>query len=272
MRDASVGFQCPECVREGARSTRSGRLPYGGMVRRNPRLGTFGLIAANVVVWLLLLATGGDNGRLTNALSLLPGGVCDNASRTGYYPDATHAVCTGTRFHWVDGVATGAWWQPVTSMFAHVEVLHIGFNMVALFFLGIMLEQILGLSRFLTVYLVSGLWGSAAVMLFADPQSQTLGASGAIFGLMGALVVVAIRLHGNLQSVLMWIGLNLVFTFTAGGISWEGHVGGLVGGLIAGAVIVYAPRTRRAPVQWAGLVALGVVAVLVIGLRAAALG
>ena len=126
-------------------------------------------------------------------------------------------------------------------MFTHVEPLHIGFNMLALYFLGPMLENVLGRARFLAVYLVSGLAGSAAVMLFSDPHIQTLGASGAIFGLMGALAVVALKVRGQVQTVLIWIALNLVFTFTASGISWQGHIGGLVGGVVLGAAMVYAP-------------------------------
>ena len=104
-----------------------------------------------------------------------------------------------------------------------------------------MLETVLGRARFLAVYLVSGLVGSATVMVFSDPHSQTLGASGAIFGLMGALVVVALKVGGQVQTVCVWIGLNLVFTFTVSGISWQGHVGGLVGGVVLGAAMVYAP-------------------------------
>ena len=96
-------------------------------------------------------------------------------------------------------------------------------------------------------------------MVLGNPHSQTLGASGAIFGLMGALVVLALKVGGQIQTVLVWIGLNLVFTFTISGISWQGHVGGLVGGVVLGAVIVYAPRERRSLVQWSATAAVLVV-------------
>ncbi len=142
----------------------------------------------------------------------------------------------------VRGVADGAWWQLMTSAFTHEEVLHIGFNMLALYFLGPMLESVLGRWRFLALYLVSALAGSAAVMLWSLPYIQTLGASGAVFGLMGALAVVALKVQGQLQTVLVWIGLNLAFTFTVSGISWQGHIGGLVGGAVIGAAMVFAPR------------------------------
>jgi membrane associated rhomboid family serine protease len=168
-------------------------------------------------------------------LALLP----DSASRQ--LPDGSIAL--------VRGVDDGAWWQLVTSMFTHVEPLHLGFNMLALYFLGPVLENVLGRARFLALYLVSGLAGSAAVMLLSEPHGQTVGASGAIFGLMGALAVVALKVRGQVQTVLMWIGLNLVFTFTVSGISWQGHLGGLVGGALIGAAMVLAPRQRRTLVQ-----------------------
>ncbi len=162
----------------------------------------------------------------------------------------------------VKGVSDGAWWQVLTSVFTHEQVLHIGFNMLALFFLGPMLEQVLGRARFLALYLVSGIAGSAAVMLFSDPHTQSLGASGAIFGLMGALAVVALKVRGQVQTILVWIGLNLVFTFSVSGISWQAHIGGLVTGVLLGAAMVYAPRRTRGLVQWS---ATGAVLVLVTG-------
>ncbi len=235
MRSASVGFHCPDCVKEGARTTRQARTPYGGKRVGDPRLTTFVLIGINVAVWLLVVATGGRSSRLVDYLALLP--------------DSAFSVVDG-RLVEVRGVDDGAWWQLVTSMFTHVEPLHIGFNMLALYFLGPMLENVLGRARFLAVYLASGLAGSAAVMLLSDPRGQTLGASGAIFGLMGALVVIALKVGGQVQQVLFWIGLNLVFTFTVSGISWQGHIGGLVGGAIVGAGMVYAPRSHRSLVQW----------------------
>ncbi len=200
MRSASVGFQCPDCVKEGAKSTRQARTPYGGQRVGDPRLTTFVLIGINAAVWLLIVATGGRASTLVDKLALLP------ASSVRRLPDGSVTL--------VRGVDDGAWWQLVTSMFTHVEPLHIGFNMLALYFLGPMLETVLGRARFLAVYLVSGLVGSATVMVFSNPHVQTLGASGAIFGLMGALVVLALKVGGQVQTVLMWIGLNLVFTFT----------------------------------------------------------
>jgi membrane associated rhomboid family serine protease len=258
MNSASVGFQCPSCVKEGSRTTRQARTPYGGTRVADPRITTFVLIGLNVAVWVLVQATGNRTSTLLDKLSLLPASALYRAS------DGSIVQVTG--------VSDGAWWQIITSVFTHQQVLHIGFNMVALYFLGPMLEQVLGRTRFLALYLVSGIAGSAAIMLFADPHSQSLGASGAIFGLMGALAVIALKVHGQVQTILMWIGLNLVFTFTVGGISWQAHIGGLVTGALLGAVMVYAPRKNRALVQWSATGAVLAVALGLIVVRAAALG
>jgi membrane associated rhomboid family serine protease len=257
MHSAAVGFQCPSCVKEGSRTTRQARTPYGGTRVADPRITTFVLIGINVAVWVLIQATGNRTSTLLDKLSLLPA-------------SALYRAADGSVIQ-VRGVSDGAWWQILTSVFTHQEVLHIGFNMLALYFLGPMLEQVLGRARFLALYLVSGIAGSAAIMLFADPHSQSLGASGAIFGLMGALAVIALKVHGQVQTILMWIGLNLVFTFTVGGISWQAHLGGLVTGALLGAVMVYAPRKNRALVQWSATGAVLVVALALIVVRAGAL-
>ncbi len=256
MNSASVGFQCPECVREGARSTRQARTPYGGNRTGDPRLTSFVLIGINVAVWLAIMATGGSRSRLVDFLALLP--------------DSAAGVRDG-RVVVINGVDDGAVWQLVTSMFTHVQPLHIGFNMLALYFLGPTLENVLGRTRFLALYFVSGIAGSAAVMLLSAPNGQTLGASTAIFGLMGALAVVALKVRGQLQSVLTWIGLNLVLTFTIGNISWQGHIGGLVGGAAIGAAMVYAPRKNRALVQWTATGLVLVVALLAVAARVVSL-
>jgi membrane associated rhomboid family serine protease len=255
MRSAAVGFQCPSCVKEGSRSTRQGRTPYGGKRVDDPRLTSFVLIGLNALVWLAIAATGGSSSRLVDTLALLP----DSAAR-----QLENGQVTVVR-----GVDDGAWWQLVTSMFTHVEPLHIGFNMLALYFLGPMLEAVLGRARFVALYLVSGLCGSAAVVLLSDPNSQTVGASGAIFGLMGALAVVATKVGGQLQPILMWLGLNLVFTFTVAGISWQGHLGGLVGGAVLGAAMVYAPRKNRSLLQWGAVAVVLVLALALVGVGTA---
>ncbi len=258
MRSAAVGFQCPSCVKEGARTTRSGKLPYGGAPSANPALTSIGLIALNIAVWLSIRSDGGGSSGLVDKLALLP----QDSLRVA--PDGSREV--------IEGVSGGAYWQVATSVFSHVEVWHIGFNMLALYFLGPQLELILGRARYLAVYLLSGLAGSTAVMWLSNENGQTLGASGAIFGLMGALLVVGLKVRANVQQLIFWIGLNVVFTVTASSfISWQGHFGGLAGGALLAGLIVYAPRTNRTAVQWVGMTAFGVACVVLVAVRAAAL-
>lgn len=257
MNDASVGFQCPDCVRRGARETRSGRTTYGGLRTDNPALTSIALIVVNVAVWLLILATGRDHSAWISRLALMPVGKCSPADRPWlqYVGIDSAAACPpgGAPGTWIQGVADGAWWQLLSSTFTHVEILHIGFNMLALYFLGPQLEAALGRARFLTLYLGSGLTASAVVYWLADPGSLTLGASGSIFGLLAGLLVVAHKVGADLSQLLIWIGLNVVITFTASGISWQGHLGGFVGGLVIAAIIVYAPRQRRSTWQLLGM-------------------
>jgi membrane associated rhomboid family serine protease len=252
MRSAAVGFQCPTCVSEGARSTRSGRTAYGGKRSANPALTSQVLIAINVAVFLLIQVTGGSSSVWFYRLALLP-------SRGVALVDGQPQV--------FDGVANGAVWQLVTSMFTHVDLWHIGFNMVALWVLGPQLEAVLGRTRFLAVYFLSGLAGSVLVYWLSGVSTPTIGASGALFGLMGALLVVVYKVHGDVRSILMWIGLKFVITFLAPFISWQGHLGGFIGGLLIAAAFVYAPKSNRSLWQLAAAIALGVVLALAIVAR-----
>jgi membrane associated rhomboid family serine protease len=238
MREAAVGFQCPECVREGARTVRQPRTAFGGRPG-NEAVVTKVLIGINVVVFVLLLVTGRV---VRDQLWLLPS--CD--------------FCGPSQ----PTVAGGAVWQLVTSFFTHLQVWHIGFNMLALYVLGPQLEALLGRVRFLALYLLSGLCGSLAVYWLAPSGQPTIGASGAIFGLMGALLVVAVKLRGNVQSLLGLLLVNAVITVAgARYISWQGHLGGFLGGVLLALVLVYAPQRRRTTWQSLGL---GLVTALVV--------
>ena len=266
MVDAAVGFQCPECTKQGARETRQGLLPYGGSPSRDPRLTSIVLIAINTVIWLLASRTS-----LGDHLGLVPRGVCLAANdSTQYYPDVLQAaVCAANGDNWVAGVASGAWWQVVTSVFTHLAFLHLLVNMVSLYVIGPIIERVLGRTRFLVAYGISALAGSASVMWLTSPEASTVGASGALFGLMGALLLLAYKAKGNFKQVLIVIGANVAFTlFNIGSISWQGHFGGLVGGLVAAWIIAYAPRERRTQIQTYGLSALTVVILAAIVARA----
>jgi membrane associated rhomboid family serine protease len=269
MRDAAVGFQCPECVKSGAQQTRAGRTAYGGARVANPSLTSAVLIGLNVAVWLLITATGGAASTWVARLSLLPTSACTRGELV--YPQVAQAQC-GAFGTWVTGVADGAWWQLVTSMFTHVDALHIGFNMLALWILGPQLEMALGRARFLALYLLSGLGGSLVVYWLAPEYQSTLGASGAVFGLMAGLLVVALKLRGDVQTILVWIGINAAITVIGrGSISWQGHLGGFLGGLLLMGLLAYAPRERRSLWQGAGVAAYVVVLVALLALRTLAL-
>src|SRR3954453_23113716 len=140
MRPAAVGFQCPECVKEGAKTTRSGRTAYGGLRASDASITSGALIAINVVVWLAILATGGTGSRLLNELVLRTQGICAVPGRE----DAARSVCDQVGGSYFPGVGDGAYWQVLTSAFAHQQVLHIGFNMMALWVLGPQLEMAIG--------------------------------------------------------------------------------------------------------------------------------
>lgn len=240
MRPAAVGFHCPTCVSEGAKTTREGRTTYGGRQSANPALTSQILIGINVAVWLLITATGGGASEWVDRLSLRPVSVI--------FPDGTGDA----------GVAGGAYWELVTSMFTHVGLLHLGFNMIGLFLFGPQIERLLGRSRFVGLYLLSGLTGSAFVYWLTPVGVPTVGASGAIFGLFGAYLIIALRMKANISSLLLLLGINAFITFTNPGISWQGHLGGFIGGMALAGLFVYAPRKRRSLWHGAGLAALAV--------------
>jgi membrane associated rhomboid family serine protease len=275
MRDAAVGFQCPSCVAEGRKSTRAGRTAYGGLRPSNASITSFVLIGINAVVWLAIIATGGAASRIYNWFALVPEGRCVPAGQLDRYFPTVHseALCSaqpGTQ--WIPGVSDGAYWQLMTSAFTHVQPWHIGFNMLALYVLGPQLEMVIGRARFLALYLLSALTGAALVYWAAPVSQSTVGASGAIFGLMGALLVVAFKVRANVQQILMWIGINFVLTVVVSNISWQGHLGGFVGGIVIAGVLVYAPRgPRRTAFQVSGMVVVGALTVLAIIARTAAL-
>ncbi|MFF0079785.1 rhomboid family intramembrane serine protease [Streptomyces canus] len=232
MVSASVGFHCPECVRDGggggpAPAAARPRTLAGGTVTADPRLFTKILIGINVAVFIAIQA----NASLAADLSLV-----------GAYP--------APPFLLTEGVADGQYYRLVTSMFAHQEIWHIGFNMLSLWWLGGPLEAALGRARYLAVYFVSGLAGSALAYLLADPGTQTLGASGAIFGLFGATAVLMRRLNYDLRPIMALLVINLIFTFGWSSISWQAHIGGLVAGVVTGYAMVHAPRERRSLVQY----------------------
>jgi membrane associated rhomboid family serine protease len=224
MTMAPVGIRCPD---------HSGRLRGPAGVARSARrfayegtnaLLTKILIGANVAVFLAQLATGGS---------------VNGASGTVFVKGAL--ISSGSTFHgllFFDpsgslGVAHGEWWRLLTAAFLHASLLHIGMNMLVLWWVGPAMEATLGRGRFLLLYLVSALAGSAGALVL-NPTQPTLGASGAIFGIFGAGLVLerqGINVFGG--SALTLVILNLALSFAFSNVSIGGHVGGLVGGILA---------------------------------------
>lgn len=265
MHDAAVGFQCPTCLAEGRKSTRAGRTAYGGLRPTNASFTSGVLIAVNVAVWFAITVTGGGSSRLVELLALRPSGLCRTS---GGFFDIDQASCTGA---WLPGVADGAYWQLLTSGFTHVSIPHVAFNMFALWVIGPQLEVALGRARFLWLYFLSLLAGSAVVLWAASEFQATLGASGAVYGLFAALLVVALKVGGDVRQLLVLIAINVVLTFAIPNISWQGHLGGFVGGAAISAALVHAPRTHRTRAQVLMLAAIGVTLVAAIAARTAVL-
>ncbi|WP_224392694.1 rhomboid family intramembrane serine protease [Pseudonocardia sp. ICBG1293] len=252
LRPAPVGQHCVDCLAEGARTTPRWRNVAGASRTGKPVI-VPGLIVANVVVYVLTALTAGSV--MSNFRSPL-------FDAGGLVPLL---------------VADGEYWRIITSGFLHIGPLHLAFNMYALWIIGREVETVLGRARFVAVYGVSMLGGAAAVMLFSSPVGATAGASGAVFGLMGALFVLLRRLKLPTGQVVALIAINAVISLTIQGISWQGHLGGLVFGAAVTAALVHlgtgsAHRRRTQLLAVAGLAALALVmiAVRAAGLLAAA--
>lgn len=245
MVSASVGFQCPECVRNGsgtghAPSASQPRTLAGGTVAADPRLITKLLVGVNLLLFLVQLSLGDG---FTYRFNLIG---------REWVPEL------GTT---LQGVAEGQWYRLLTSMFLHGSVMHIAFNMLSLWWIGGPLEAALGRARYLALYFISGFAGSALTYLLAEPNQASLGASGAIFGLFGATAILMRRLKYDMRPVIILLVINLVITFGWSSIAWQAHVGGLVGGVLIGYAMVHAPRERRRLIQ-CGVCALVMVAVV----------
>lgn len=255
MRPASVGFHCPDDVAEGKRTVRAARTSVGAKILDSPPYVTSTLLTLNVVVYLLTA-------------------TAPHASFND--PAAGVTTQSGIFYHWQllpEFVHNNHWYyELITSAFLHANVLHIASNMIALVFVGPALERLLGWWRFLAVYVLSALGGSAAIYAFGNELDPTVGASGAIFGLFGACLVLVRRLGLDLQWLISIIALNFVLTFSISGISKLGHVGGFVTGILAALAIGGLPSVRsRLPVhmQAAGLAGVVVVIALIVLLRTA---
>ena len=216
MTPTPVGMRCPECMQQRTKVVQGAGGSATGFWQAPA---TFVLIAINVVAYLIEITAG--SGGLNGA----SGSVVLDYALFG------------------PAVAEGEWYRLVTAGFLHASLIHIGFNMLLLFFLGRLLEPALGMPRFLVLYFASLLAGSFGALLL-DPNALTLGASGAVFGLAGATFVIARgrgmdALAGEIGFLIVF---NLIFSFVAANISVGGHVGGLAAGVLCALAIVAGER------------------------------
>jgi membrane associated rhomboid family serine protease len=247
LRMTPVGPRCPDHATTG-RPTRRAPIQArarrrAGFLRTNQPIVTMALIGVNVLVYLITVAQGaGINS---------PGGSL--FEKWALFGPA---------------VANGDWWRLLTAAFLHGSILHIGLNMFVLYLVGGAVESFMGPVRYLALYLVSGLAGSAGALV-VDPTQVTVGASGAIYGIFGALLIIEYTQTGSLAGQAMTlIAINLALSFTIPGISWGGHVGGLIGGILATLAISRFGRGhiaygRPGIVGIVGLIAVGVASVAV---------
>lgn len=223
---AAVGVICPECMQ----AQRKGRSPaqkraerrWGGRgsvtaVRSGKPVVTYALLAITSFIGLLQLIPG-LNDPITQALAFYAPYLYPSLSLFPFEP-----------------------WRLLTVLFVHGGFVHLALNMLALWMLGQSLEPMLGRARYLALYLISGLGGSVMVALIA-PGSPTVGASGAIFGLMAALLIIGRHIGANVTGILVILGINFAFGFFAGGISWQAHLGGAIVGALVAFILT---RTKR---------------------------
>lgn len=220
MREASVGFQCPSCIAEGAKTIRQPRTLAGGAVPGRDGLVSMILIGINVAAYVAQLATGNR-----------AGDVYQQGALQGYL------------------TADGDYWRLLTSAFLHGSMLHLLFNMYALYLFGPFVERALGTARYVVAYLTSAFAGSIVVYLLADPATVTIGASGAVFGLFGMALLFLLKAKQDVRTLLVLLAINAFISVAGPNISWEGHLGGFVAGVVLGAAFAYAPRDRRTLVQ-----------------------
>lgn len=227
-------MQCVDCVAQAAKASRSARTVFGGTVRGGRPVATLTIMGLCAVSWVLQLVTGG-----------------------------------AWTQQWAFSAATGDAepWRFLTAAFLHsTSPMHILFNMYALWLVGPFLEQAFGRGRFLALYVLAALGGSVGVLLLADPlhaswYTPVVGASGAVFGLFGAIIPVLRRMGRNAGQIVVLIAINMALPLFVPNIAWQAHLGGLVIGLAIGAGYAAAPRERQRLVGWALPAAIGVVLV-----------
>ncbi len=246
MHYAPVGIKCPEHAAVGAVKPSAQRTyrQAKGRVTGLDAPATAVLVAINVIVYLITVAQG-------NGLNAPGGKIFFDGALIGAAIDIE-----------------GDWYRLVSAMFLHGSVIHLAFNMLALYWLGTVVEQALGMWRFLLLYFASGIAGSTGALLLSGPTEITVGASGAIYGVMGALLVLEYLSTGTFAGQAMGlIVLNLVITLSIPNISLGGHLGGLLGGIAATFALMHFRNSRHRALGPALVVLIGVASVVVAYVR-----
>lgn len=249
MNFGPVGIRCPDHASSTGvpvkkRAQMTARKTRTSFSRSGPIV-TFSLITINIGVYLLELLTGGQL----------------NGTGSWIYEKGVLVTTAVDSSGQVVGVAEGEWWRLITAAFLHYGMLHLGMNMLVLWIIGPPLEEYFGHRRYLLVYLVSGLAGSAGALIWS-PNALTVGASGAIWGIMGAAVLLeARRINVFGGQAMGLVVLNLVFTFLIPGISIGGHVGGLIGGGLC--ALAFSSLRRTPALATLSVAAVGVLSVAV---------
>ena len=218
-----MGIQCVDCVKAAAAARRPVRSALGLVVRHGPPVFTIALIVINVAVYLY--GTTLADGQLFSQLGLWP-----------HYDVLNPYYWAGTE-----------WWRWITSGFVHRDILHIGLNMLVLFQFGGHVEALLGRKRFLIVYGASLLGGSALVALLGQTDHVIGGASGAVYGMIAAYIVMTLALKRPVQSVLLQAGAWMIAGFFISGIAWQGHLGGAIAGWAVTTVVLRLASRTKAP-------------------------
>ena len=247
QRAAAVGFQCVDCVNAQQRSTPAVQSVYGGAVATGRPAVTIGLIAACALIYVLQWIVPGD-------------AIFQNFAFASFFADPQYG-------HFEP-------WRMLTAAFLHSQgfILHIALNMYTLWIFGQALEPLLGRIRFLAIYLLSAIGGSVGYLLLTpvDPPIAVVGASGAIFGMFGAMLVIQRHRGGDTKQLWVLIAINGAIGFMVSGIAWQAHLGGLIVGGLSAAVVAYAPRgPRRTLFQAGGLALVALLMVLATALRVA---
>ena len=260
MHPAAVGYQCPECLRQASKTAPGRRVQIRFLIGR-PGSITTALLIINVAMFLLpVLLSGGTT---------LFGGSSGRLDQQLYNFGAMQPIAIA---------AQGQYWRLFTAMFLHANVLHIAFNMYALYLFGYLVEGAFGKVRFIAIYFVCGFLASVTSYVFSDPRSLGVGASGAIFGLLGAWVAYNYRRRGSAiaSAQLRWAGIliaiNLFLGFSIASIDNFAHIGGLVSGALAGWIAEgFGPRSNRAAMTAVGFAVLVMAGIVLVADRTAAI-